>query len=152
MYGRILPLTSLSSHHNCWVWVFYLLVAVVDGEIMVQESLVLEPSLARMSVQDSAFTSHDKFFCGSMKGLVNSLPAQSLEFLQVVLHKGRCVRFYPKGCAAETYHWRGVGSSPFGIVLKQQTFLQPTQTLLLGFYLLWSSLLPNGCLRVLFQS
>lgn len=103
---------------------------------MVQESLVLKPSLARMSVQDSAFTSHDKLFCGSVKGLVNSLPAQSLQFLQVVPHKGHCVRFYPKGCAAETYHWRGVGSSPFGIVLKQQPLLHLSQTLLLAFYLL----------------
>lgn len=54
-----------------------------------------------------------------MKGRVNSLPAQSLELLQVVPHKDHCVRFYPKGCAAETYHRRGVGSSPFGIILKQ---------------------------------
>lgn len=93
------------------------------------KSLVLEPSLVRMSVQASAFTghvSHHKLFCGSMKGLVNSLPAQSLKFLQVAPHKGHCVRFYPKGCAAETYHRRRVGSSPFGITLKQQTLLQPT--------------------------
>lgn len=66
---------------------------------MVQESLALEPSLDRMSVQVSAFTSHvsqHKLFCGSVKVLVSYLPAQSLEFLQVVPHKDHCVRFSPK--------------------------------------------------------
>lgn len=32
-----------------------------------------------------------------------------------------------------------MGSSLFRIVPKQQTLLQPTQTLILGFYLLWIS-------------
>lgn len=67
---------------------------------MVQESVVVEPSLVRMSVQPSAFTSpvsQHKLFCGSVKGLVNSLPAQSLEFLQVVPHKGYCARFILRG-------------------------------------------------------
>lgn len=107
---------------------------------------MLESSLVRMSVQASAFTnyvSHHKLFCGSVKGLVNSLPAQFLEFLQVVPHKGYCVRCYPKGCAAER-HLSQKGSGQFSrVILKQQSLLHPTQNLLLGFNLLWISLLPK---------
>lgn len=61
---------------------------------------MLELFLVRMSVQASVFTSHvsqHKLFCGSMKGLVNSLPALSLEFLQIMPYSDHCVRFIPRG-------------------------------------------------------
>lgn len=117
---------------------------------------MLELFLVRMSVQASVFTSHvsqHKLFCGSMKGLVNSLPALSLEFLQIVPYSDQPLcEIYPKGCAAETYHRRAVGSFPFRIILKQQTLLQPSQTLLLGILSAMDlSVTKMGALRFFFS-
>lgn len=131
-------------HHNCCFCGFFsvwkLMLPMINWwfESLQCWSHLLSVCLYKLWLLPVLFSSTN-FSIEGWRDWLNLSARSVLEFPQIIDNRGHCVRFLPKGCAVEACGRRGAGSSLFRIVCKQQTLLQPTQTLILGFYLLWIS-------------